>query len=94
MEESQARAQSKTELQATPSPWLTLLLVLGKNRVNQILCLVSYFIQNQVKSALVKEFMFHSMYVISEEWESFQSVSEICIKRIRVNQGVGVYVGA
>ena len=43
----------------TPSPWLTLLSVLGKNRVNQVKWY--RFIQNQVKSALVKEFMFHSM---------------------------------
>ena len=29
--------------------------------------------------------------MLSEEWESFKScVSEICLKRIRVNQGVGV----
>ena len=41
---------------------------------------------------LVKEFLFHSTYVFSEEWELFlkMRVSEICVKRIRVNQGLGV----
>ena len=47
----------------TPSPWLTLLLVLGKTmltkfRVNQVKWY--QFIQNQVKSVLVKEFLLHS----------------------------------
>ena len=32
-----------------------------------------------------------SQYILSEEWESFEKhVSEIRVKRIRVNQGVGV----
>ena len=34
-----------------------------------------------------------SQYVLSEEWELFENaVSEIRVKRIRVNQRLGVYV--
>ena len=48
----------------TPSPWLTLLLFLGKNCVNQN-CIKQVkwyqFIKNQVKFVLVKEFLFHSI---------------------------------
>ena len=34
-----------------------------------------------------------SQYVLSEEWELFENaVSEILVKRIRVNQRLGVYV--
>ena len=47
-----------TDETGTPSPWLTLLSVLGKNHVKQVKWY--QFIQNQVKSTLVKEFLFHS----------------------------------
>ena len=49
-------------------------MVLGKNLVTKFHAKqVKWyqFIQNQVKSALLKEFLFHSMYMLSEEWESF-----------------------
>ena len=48
-----------TDETGTPSSWLTLLSVLGKNRVNQVKWY--QFIQNQVKSTLVREFLSHSM---------------------------------
>ena len=43
----------------TPTPWLTLLLVLGKSRAKQ-------------NCVLLKELLFHSMYVLSEELELFE----------------------
>ena len=48
------------------------------------------FIQNQTKSTLVKEFLFHSMCKVSNGNLLKSHVSEICVKQICVNQGVGV----
>ena len=42
----------------TPTPWLTLLLLLGKSRVKQVKW--NHLIQNEEKFVLVKEFLFHS----------------------------------
>ena len=74
-------------IHCTPSPWLRLLLVLGKIRVNQVL-----FIKNQVKAALVKEFLFHSTCYVRNGNFLKSHVSEICVKGIHVNQEVGVYI--
>ena len=63
-------------------------MVLGKNRVNQVKWY--QFIQNQVKSVLVKDFLFHSTREVRNGNLLKSRVSEIRVKRIRVNQGVGV----
>ena len=47
----------------TPTPWLTLLLVLGKSRDKQNSCWLS-----------VREGISVSQYVLSEEWELFENV--------------------
>ena len=39
----------------------------------------------------VSEWISVSYYVLSEEWEFLKSASEICVKRISVNQGIGVF---
>ena len=48
------------------------------------------FIQNQVKSVLVKEFLFHSRCLARNGNFLKMRVNEIRVKRIRVNQGIGV----
>ena len=44
------------------------------------------------KSALVKEFLFHSMCYVRNGNLLKSRVSDIRVKRIRINQGIGVFV--
>ena len=62
--------------------------MLTKNRVNQVKW--NQLIQNEEKFVLVKEFQFHSTCYVRNGNLLKSRVSEICVKRIRVNQGVGV----
>ena len=49
-------------------------------------------VNKKLKEICVSEGISVLWDVLSEEWESFESrVSEICVKRIRVNQGL--YLG-
>ena len=63
--------------------------MLTKNRVKQVKW--NQLIQNEEKFMLVKEFLFHSMLVRNGNLLK-SPVSEIHVKRIRINQGVGVYI--
>ena len=67
------------------NPWLTLLLVLVLTKFHVKQVKRYQFIENQAKSALVKEFLFHSTCKVRN---GNLLKSEICVKRIRVNQGV------
>ena len=49
------------------------------------------FIQNQVKFVLVKQFLIHSMCYVRNGNLLKSRVSEIHVKRIGVNEGVGVH---
>ena len=49
-------------------------------------------IQNEVKCALVKKFLFHSGRQVRNGNLLKSRVTEIRVKLIRVNQGVGVFV--
>ena len=73
-------------MHSTPAYWLTLLLVLRKNCVNWISCLVrsnltSYFDLTQ----------FHSMCQMRNGILLKSGVSEICVNQIRVNRAVDVH---
>ena len=47
-------------------------------------------IKNENKSALVKEFMFYSTWLVKNRNLLKSGVSEICVKQLHVDQGVGV----
>ena len=64
--------------------------MLTKNRVKQVKW--NQLIQNEEKFVLVKEFLFHSTSSIRNGNLLKSRVSEICLKQIPINQGVGVYV--
>ena len=59
--------------------------MLSKIRVNQ-----DSLIHHEEKCILVKKFLFHSTCQVRDGNFLKMCVSEICVKRIRVNQGLGV----
>ena len=74
------------------SPWLTWLLVLAESHVNPKLCYKQVMWNQLIIIKIIKtEGISVSYYMLSEKWESLKiRVSEIRIKWICVNQGVGV----
>ena len=62
--------------------------MLTKNRVKQVKW--NQLIEKSKKSELVKDFLFHSTCLVRNGNLLKSRVSEFRVKRIRVNQGVGV----